>query len=366
MNANQGQQAQLDLQRVLILYQHGKYSFVSVSVSALVIAYVLQIHLNLAITLTWFTAALSVIPIRLMLISGFFRTLKSNEMTGGKALIWERRWVMATAIPALVFASSVYLPYTEDHLITHLFIGMILVSMISGSIVSSTTSMNTVMVFIHLSIIPFIAECFMETDRYHILLGCFFIVFYFVFCSLSLRIHRTMLRSIQVQIERQDMSYKDSLTALWNRRKLYFETEQMVGSTYCVMLIDVDHFKQFNDKHGHSKGDEILVQISSSIVRCVGAKDLVVRYGGEEFLVVFPGILMPAAEAIADNIRAKVVAECGSTVSIGIADTNLDQDFDALVDLADKAMYLAKNGGRNCVKLASAQGELNLDGLPNN
>lgn len=355
MNINQGQQAQLDLQRVLILFKQAGFTFVGIVISAIVIVYTIYPHLPWAITLAWLILALSAMPVRMILMSRFNRELEAGNMSTDRALIWEKRWALATIIPSLSFASSVYLPYSGEQLIIFMFIALVLISMIAGSIVSSITSIKTVMAFMNLAIIPFIARCFMETGTHYLALGSFFIAFYMVFFALAFRMNDTVLSAIKQKIERQEMSYKDSLTGLWNRRKLFSVVEGMVGKPYSLLLIDVDHFKQFNDREGHAKGDEILSDISLSIIRCARQRDLVVRYGGEEFLVLLPQTPLEKAEKLAHKIRERIIFDCDTTVSIGVAHTQMEEDFDSLVELADKAMYQAKKDGRNCVRLAVAK-----------
>lgn len=354
MDKNQSKKEQLDLQRIQILYHQAWFTFIGLLVSAAVIVYTIYPKLPWWITLAWLFLALSVIPVRLALLSAFKADIKNGRLSVEQARLSEKRWCLSTAIPSTAFASSIYFPYSSDQLIIFLFIGLVLVSMIAGSIVSSITSKKTVMVFMNLSILPYIARCFMETGETYWTLGVFFIAFYMIFLSLALRMNQTVLEAIRQQIERQEIAYKDSLTGLWNRRKLFTVVESMEGKPYSLLLIDVDHFKYFNDKEGHTKGDEMLSEISLSILGCTQEKDLVVRYGGEEFLVLLPGVLSSAAERIAHQIRQRVIVDSTSTVSIGVADTELEKDFDALVELADKAMYQAKNDGRNCVRTANS------------
>jgi len=146
---------------------------------------------------------------------------------------------------------------------------------------------------------------------------------------------------------------RDSLTNLWNRRKLFNVIETLESLHYSVLLIDVDNFKALNDQYGHSKGDEILIKIAKSIKRSIRKEDLVVRYGGEEFLIVLFEDDIKNAETIAEKVRVSITENCGLTVSIGIATTEQSQDFDTVVELADRAMYEAKKRGKNRVQTSS-------------
>lgn len=200
---------------------------------------------------------------------------------------------------------------------------------------------------------PFILACIYKGDGHFLALAILLTLFYIAFFTLSLKINKTILQAIRLQIDQKEMADKDSLTNLWNRRKLFSVIEELESKIFTVLLIDVDNFKQLNDKFGHSKGDEQLVKISKSIKRTVGKKELVVRYGGEEFLVMLFNEDIANAKSIAEDIRLKVHEDCDLTVSIGIASTAQSQDFDTVVELADRAMYEAKRLGKNCVRYSS-------------
>ena len=159
----------------------------------------------------------------------------------------------------------------------------------------------------------------------------------------------------------------DALTEVSNRRALdqYME-EQFAGATedrpVSVLFCDIDHFKQFNDTHGHGLGDRLLVIFAKTVRIAAGHRGRVFRYGGEEFVTVCPDASREAATRIAERVR-KAVEEgaqvqtdgeqrLGVTCSIGVA-THGGSTFDsvdALFRAADQALYVAKNAGRNCVR----------------
>jgi len=129
-------------------------------------------------------------------------------------------------------------------------------------------------------------------------------------------------------------------------------------------MLDVDHFKQVNDRHGHQVGDRALRAIAATIARNVRAYDIVGRWGGEEMLIILPGAGGADAAVVAERIRAAIAstpleldagAQLALTASLGIAsaDANDDRSFDALVHLADMGLYQAKSSGRNQVVLVA-------------
>lgn len=159
----------------------------------------------------------------------------------------------------------------------------------------------------------------------------------------------------------------DSLTGLHNRRAFdehlprEVARSQRLGEPFCLLMIDIDHFKRLNDLHGHPAGDAVLRRIASSISSCTRPSDHVARYGGEEFVVVLSGIDIDQAIAVADRIRRQIaqldLGPARSTVSIGVAEHQPNQHSGPaeLITEADRALYVAKHSGRNRVRAARRQ-----------
>ena len=175
------------------------------------------------------------------------------------------------------------------------------------------------------------------------------------------------IKNAQLLSEMARMASTDSLTGLHNRRafdeKLNAEINRAkrYGYSLCLLMIDIDGFKQFNDLYGHRKGDLHLITVSELILSCVRKQDLVARIGGEEFCVILPHTYREGGRELAERIRSSIEAvfrnqvETGGTVSIGVAEFPLDADLiNDLYDTADKAMFTAKRLGKNKVIVANA------------
>ena len=164
--------------------------------------------------------------------------------------------------------------------------------------------------------------------------------------------------------EIQWLAITDPLTGLYNRRGLFQLAEREVeryrrfGRPFCVYMIDIDHFKQINDTHGHAAGDQVLLGLANRLKQRIRDIDIIGRYGGEEILVVLPetqlaqGLL--AAERARNHIQQIPIhtdrGEIPVTISVGVAEIDGQiSDLAALVDRADSAMYAAKQAGRNRV-----------------
>jgi diguanylate cyclase (GGDEF)-like protein len=158
-------------------------------------------------------------------------------------------------------------------------------------------------------------------------------------------------------------SGRDALTGALDRGRLEREGRNRVaaaalsGRSLSLLILDIDHFKSFNDRFGHTAGDVVLLRIARIVMRTVGVEDTVFRFGGEEFVVIVPGLSRAAAHTLGERIRRDVAshmdADAGTplvTVSIGLATCAEDaSDYDGLFECADRRLYLAKSAGRNRV-----------------
>jgi len=173
-----------------------------------------------------------------------------------------------------------------------------------------------------------------------------------------------MLRELFDRLEAQhelvkEMALRDRLTSLHNRHhldaempKLMAEAQQQ-GSALSLMVIDIDHFKKINDTHGHSRGDEVLIAVADMLRKLCRGNQLLVRFGGEEFVMALPGATTMqvglAAERLRERIEASKPGGIPVTASFGIATLVPGESFDRLFSRADAALYEAKRCGRNQV-----------------
>lgn len=168
----------------------------------------------------------------------------------------------------------------------------------------------------------------------------------------------------------ENQSIRDSLTDLFNRHFMQISLDRELAiaarrkQTLAVFMLDVDHFKTFNDTHGHAAGDTVLKGVAAALRSAVRGEDILCRYGGEEFTIILPDITTAVAYARAEAIRAAVanlLIPGGHTVfrnlsiSIGVAFYPTDADSaDLLLHRADEALYIAKRSGRNRVQVFEA------------
>lgn len=165
----------------------------------------------------------------------------------------------------------------------------------------------------------------------------------------------------------QELATRDSLTGLINRRHMQemmdqeFKRQERSGSLFCVAIIDLDHFKQINDTHGHQVGDEVLVSFARESAEVLRNADVMARWGGEEFLILFPETradqALNALERLREHVARRPMTDSVSgllvTFSAGVAEHAAGQSVRQTLERADRALYLAKSSGRNRCALAA-------------
>jgi diguanylate cyclase (GGDEF)-like protein len=190
------------------------------------------------------------------------------------------------------------------------------------------------------------------------------------FEELTLRLKR-VVKERQISKERDHILEKlkklaitDGLTKLYNSRYFYKQLDLEIdrlnryNHSLSLLLIDIDHFKKYNDAYGHLEGDKVLIRMGQIIKECLRRMDTAHRYGGEEFTVILPETACDEAAFVAERIRETIEMERFSpvpgkeiqiTVSVGATEYQPDERISAFVQRADKALYMSKDNGRNCI-----------------
>lgn len=174
-----------------------------------------------------------------------------------------------------------------------------------------------------------------------------------------------MHQLMQEQKTLNDLSMLDPLTGLYNRRGMQNKLDSVLALDGCpryILLLDIDHFKAYNDHYGHMMGDQALIRVSAALRDAVHSRDIVARFGGEEFMILINNSDKEYARLAAEHIRQQVYnlkiphmfndsVATNVTVSIGIAQL-VDGDIDSALVRADKALYEAKHMGRNNILIS--------------
>jgi diguanylate cyclase (GGDEF)-like protein len=165
-----------------------------------------------------------------------------------------------------------------------------------------------------------------------------------------------LMVSQRLQIDLTELATIDSLTRLSNRyaTQIFFEKEisraQRNKSKFSILLMDLDNFKQINDKYGHAIGDFVLIKTAQVFLSAIREQDVVGRWGGEEFLIILPDTTIENAKIFAERLRTEISAtefkdssiSVKITLSLGIASSNISESMDVILKKADDALYMAK------------------------
>ncbi|MGR8930734.1 MAG: GGDEF domain-containing protein [Gammaproteobacteria bacterium] len=177
----------------------------------------------------------------------------------------------------------------------------------------------------------------------------------------------------------REIAITDGLTGLLNRRAFDKTLNDVIHhaqtNSTCLSLMDIDFFKRVNDTHGHIIGDSVIKYVASLMRKYALSHHYVARYGGEELAIIMPNTSKQQAFDISENIRLEMQKSrlkrktdnmpLGTiTISIGVAELNRDDDYDSFVARADKALYKAKDGGRNKVVYCESKNRLGLSPEP--
>lgn len=187
------------------------------------------------------------------------------------------------------------------------------------------------------------------------------------------------IANIRLRESLQHQAIRDPLTGLFNRRYMQetlvreIQRAARADESVSIVAVDIDHFKRFNDTHGHDAGDAVLRTVSEALQNRTRAGDMACRTGGEEFALVYPGmptdVAVRRAEAIRHDIENCEISHLGRrleqvTISVGISVFPMHgEDTDTLMHAADQALYQSKRDGRNCASLASMSRKNGKDAL---
>ncbi len=176
------------------------------------------------------------------------------------------------------------------------------------------------------------------------------------------------LRNALLYQQALENSLRDTLTGIGNRSALEagfareIKLAQRHQQALSLLVIDIDHFKSINDKHGHSNGDKVLKHVANTVQNSLRETDQVFRYGGEEFVALLNNTSLKDAQLTAERIRMSVAMapieifqkNVFTTISIGVSELKTDDSSETLFERADKALYSAKQAGRNKVVISDA------------
>jgi diguanylate cyclase (GGDEF)-like protein len=378
-------EAEVDKLCMRTLFERARLAAMLAPFGTLFIAWLVLDIAPFSLVLTW--VLLNCVPdaVTFVLSSRWLRHPPPHERIP-HVLNWQ---IVLRVVQGLSWGMALVLFHTGGHveLINELVILLVLISISAVSVTNMAPSFVTMLTFCAaILFVPFV-HFLMQGEALYLNLAVGLVILFMVEMQigwdawrqfregvrqlvLNRRIRRELeLRNAQLDALNRDlqvMAIHDQLTGLYNRHFIVEQLErqrelfQRHGSLCSIVLLDIDHFKQVNDRFGHAVGDEVLREFSRRIESLLRQGDMLGRYGGEEFLLVLPMADSEAAAKLAERVRQRVeetpLVEGAQTIygtaSFGVAQLAVGEGVDDWLERADQALYRAKSLGRNRVIIA--------------
>jgi diguanylate cyclase (GGDEF)-like protein len=367
-------QPQVYVEQVRLIYQHHALIIGNIINSLLVVAVLWQRFPHLALQL-WFSLFLIVIPIRLLIA----HLQACNHWPAPRAATWS---VVGSAVTGCLWGILALAIVAEPDVAYRVFIVFVLGGMTAGAVLLDAAFLPAFFAFVLPIMLPAVLALLIRSDLMSIAMGVMLATFTIIQMVVGYRANRWILNTLQLQLQRENltteltrretilriMANHDELTGVFNRHYLFTTMRreliraQRSQTPITIAMLDIDHFKDFNDNFGHEAGDEILRAIGTLLLRSVRGSDIVCRYGGEEFVWVFFDCsvesALPRLAQICNDMKETLCFCQGKslpsvTMSIGVAQYRLHgQTVKGVIRAADQALYVAKKAGRRRIEVA--------------
>ncbi len=307
--------------------------------------------------ITWYTILCIGSIVRIFISSPIFKKKFPKQSYKNWAIVYG----ILTCTFALVWGISGVLFFVPESIEHQLFLAILLCGIVAGSVSSLPVFLPVFYFFAFSLMLPITVMLFSYGEGLVFYMGLLAAMFILYISMAGWKSHSIIVDALASRFKHEDLARTDELTQVMNRRAFNDVLYKEIGRArrnqnhITFILCDIDHFKKINDKYGHLVGDRILKQTARIIENSIRRPgDIIARYGGEEFAVILAETDIEGAKFIAENIRANIENESknwesNTTISSGIYTCipNQDTNIDEMIYKADKALYLAKNQGRN-------------------
>ena len=383
-----------------LLYKIIPTTLIALLINSLIITIVLWNVISHKILLPW---------LGLILLFIIFRSISYLLFKKGhpkiKTKTWSYLFIGLTALIGVIFGAAGVFPFPKEQFEYQVFVYFALGGMTAGSLGSFSINKNAFFAYSIPGFIPGTVNFFLIVGPEYLAMGIMGSLFYIIMIITLFRMHQLTINSLKLSKENielaaslKEISLTDSMTGLKNRRffadVFKMEAKKLIAcvSTYTptaknrrkgpqnpiygIFMVDIDHFKKVNDTFGHDSGDVTLKQFSSILIAMVRFDDLVIRWGGEEFLIILKRTDKQFLYSFSERLRKKVEftkfrlangKEISKTCSIGFVSFPLSAEFprafncEQAITIADQALYYAKNHGRNMSVGVSLKENIKLD-----
>jgi diguanylate cyclase (GGDEF)-like protein len=366
-------------EQVSLLYKGSFYRPSLHILSAAVFLLIVHKHVNPFYAYTW---VLMLLGLNFYRFLDVYKTQKIIHQPLDFKLI-HKRYALCAGLLGLIYGAGFVFFFNELPALSQVYLMTLIVMLIPAGLVSFVSDKYSFNLYFYSMAIPVIIRIIAEGQVEYFYMGLCGITFSLIVRKLYVWNHNVLEDAIRIKLENEqlltalqginsrltELAVIDELTQIANRRSLDESLERewlrakRLRSPISLLMIDIDYFKQYNDEFGHVKGDECLVYIADFLKHNLNRSgDFVARYGGEEFCIIMPDTNMDGARRCAENIHSGVrdlkISNPGSviskyvTISIGMASVlpGMNDTYMDLIYTSDKALYKAKNDGRNIIR----------------
>jgi diguanylate cyclase (GGDEF)-like protein len=375
---------QVNIEKTALLFRENRQGlFMSLFVASIVSS-VVALEVGVVPSLVWWLIMSSILLSRMLV---FVRFQTQVKLTADNVAYWNKMFVTGSAIYGLSWGLGV--PYFAGDVSFEVMLlcVMVMISLCVGAVPYLFYSLLAVESYLLTILGPITIWLFAQGGLTEGLAGLTCLIFAISTYLMARKLNILMTNTMRLQLENASLSNElikanyelkalsstDLLSGIANRRAFEKEFDKMLAQgrrddqCMSVLMMDIDHFKQFNDTYGHLAGDKIIHWVAQALKQQLKRPaDMVARYGGEEFIVMLPGTDEEGAVQVADAMRAAIqnldvseVVDKGGrvTLSAGVICRSA-QEAETLLDFvrwADQALYAAKDAGRNCTKVQMAE-----------
>jgi len=358
-NLSETMQKELEFQRISDFFSKTKSVYLGLAFNILVTSQLIAPYTTLKAIGLWILATIICYLPRIITTLRFFKAKKEQQLTIDNISLWEKRVYFHSFLPFAAFSSLAFMPFEGDVFAGVAIASLALVALLSGGVIIYSSSLKVVTLYLYISIGCLVVRCLYEGGYNFYILAFYFIILILILKNLIRTQYQNFVDHLITRLQYEKQSLTDPLTGIANRRHLelfirnFIPVSHRIKNEFQVVMLDIDYFKKYNDTHGHGKGDELLVNLARLLKKSIRSSDFLARYGGEEFALILIGNSQENALGFLDNLSKDIKNKLDITISAGMAGSEMSGDFEELFKLADQALYLSKQQGRNRVSLAN-------------
>jgi len=357
-NIDETTQKQLEFGRINDFFSKTKSVYLGLTFNILIASLLIAPYTTRTAIGLWILATvLTYIP-RSIITLRYFRAKKENHLTPDNIAKWEDQFYLASILPFIAFSSIAFMPFAGNVHAGFAIAALALVALLTGGVMIYSASLKVVTLYLYVSLGCLIVRCLYEGTYNFYVFAVYFIALLLILRQLIKIQYKNFIDHLVTRLHFEKESLTDPLTGIANRRHLeiflksFVPISRRTKNEFQVVMMDIDHFKKYNDTHGHLKGDELLIKLARLVEKQIRSSDFFARYGGEEFALVLTANSPDTALELVNKLMSDIKSELEITMSAGLSSSDMADSFDQLLELADKALYQSKQQGRNQATLA--------------